>query len=145
MIQRILRSNIQLQFTRNISGIQNLFSSVNINKHDDEDISEDVINASQEISRESKSEVDSKKVQELLAHVNLSHKFRHFLHCTDSEATKMINSHKRLIDADSGKISIMIEYLFDNEISIRSIINNPWLLTMDKGKFLVIFKRSSKV
>ncbi|XP_070502452.1 transcription termination factor, mitochondrial [Chironomus tepperi] len=132
MIQRILRSNFQLQHIRNISGIQNLFSSANINKHDDEDISEDVINASQEISRDTKSEVNSKKVQELLAHVNLTHKFKHFLHCTDSEATKMINSHKRLIDADSGKISIMIEYLFDNEISIRTIINNPWLLTMDK-------------
>ena len=140
MIQRILRSNIQLKFIRNISGIQNLCSSVNINKHDDEDISEEVINASQEISKDTRSEGDHKKVQELLAHVNLTHKFRHFLHCSESEATKMINSHKRLIDVDSGKISIMIEYLFDNEISIRTIINNPWLLTMDKGNIFVFFK-----
>ena len=143
MIQRILRSNIQLKFIRNISGIQNLFSSININKQDDEDISEEVINASQEISRDTKSEVDSKKVQELLAHVNLTHKFKHFLHCSDLEANKMINSHKRLIDVDSGKISIMIEYLFDNEISIRTIINNSWLLTMDKGSILYISRSSS--
>lgn len=137
MIRRVLQLNsfnLQFKFIRNLSGIQNLYSNANVNKLDDEDISEEVINVSKDITRDTYSENNGKRVQELLTFVNLTHKFKHFLNCSDDEAEKMIRSHKRLMDVDSRNISIMIEYLFDNDIFIRTIINHPWMLTMDKGK-----------
>lgn len=140
MIRRLIQQNsamFHLKFIRHISGIQKLCSNshlINLNERgDDEDISEEVIDVSKQLSKDTRSEINSKKISIILAHASLTHKFRHFLHCSEDEAKRMISQNKRLFDIEPAKISIMIEFLFENEVLIKSIVENPWLLSMKKG------------
>lgn len=136
MIRKFLNysSVQQLKFIRHISGIQNLYSNGSVGKKEDDDLSDDLIIIAN-ISKETKQELNNKKIKTLLAHVNLTHKFKHFLNCSEDEATKMIHQNKRLLDLDLATVGQMIEFIFEQNISIRSIINNPWILSMDKREY----------
>lgn len=68
----------------------------------------------------------------------LTHKFKHFLNCSDLEANQLINKNKTLIKLGNMTISRNIEFLFEKQIKARTIVENPWLLSVSSCELIVI-------
>lgn len=60
----------------------------------------------------------------------LTHKFKHFLNCSELEALQLINKNKTLIKLGDMTISRNIEFLFEKQIKAKTIVENPWLLSV---------------
>lgn len=60
----------------------------------------------------------------------LTHKFKHFLNCSELEALQLVNKNKTLIKLGDMTISRNIEFLFEKQIKARTIVENPWLLSV---------------
>lgn len=64
----------------------------------------------------------------------LEAKFRHCLSVTPEKSAKLVAQNKALLEIPMSKISASIEFLFDNKITAKSIIENPWLLGLPLSK-----------
>lgn len=64
----------------------------------------------------------------------LTMKFKHFFDCTDAEAKVILTENLNLLKLPLSKITGNIEYLFERNVSPKSIIENPFLLAMTTSK-----------
>ncbi|KAG5683268.1 hypothetical protein PVAND_012558 [Polypedilum vanderplanki] len=134
MIRRLLQQNNSInhfQLIRNLSSIQNICINYTENKLN-EDISNEIIAGTNQFAKEN---VKKQAKIKRLTQMSIAHRFRRLLRCTEEEANKIIKENKKLADIDPNKISNTIEFLLNNDISIKSIINNPYLLTIDQKTF----------
>lgn len=132
MIKRLIQQNSSIElfkFIRSVSSIQNLCTNYSVNKLN-ESISNEIITGTNQLAKEDiKKQAKSKR----LAQLTMTLRFRRLLRCTEEEANRIIKENKKLIEVESSKISDTIEFLQKNDVTIKSIINNPWLLTIDKS------------
>lgn len=67
--------------------------------------------------------------------VMLTKKFMHCFDLSENEASKIVDQNKSLLKYPLDKISFAIEYFFENNISAKSLSENPWLLGLSYSKF----------
>lgn len=66
--------------------------------------------------------------------VMLTKKFMHCFDLSEYEARKIVDQNKNLLKFPLEKLSFAIEYFFENDISAKSLSENPWLLGLSFGK-----------
>lgn len=128
MIRRLIQQNssiIHLNFTRSIANASNLAINYSANKQN-EDLSDEVTSFSGVFNKKSRSKIQS--------NLSLRTTFKQFLYCSDKEVDKIMSKNKKLMEAKPSQISDMIQFLLEMDISIKSIVDNPWLLSMNQGK-----------
>lgn len=64
----------------------------------------------------------------------LTLKFKHFFDCTEKEAKEILAANLNLLKLPLSKITGNIEYLFEKNVSPKSILENPFLLGMTPSK-----------
>ena len=100
-------------------------SLMNSNDDQDFDISDDLMNSfdTQILKRDN-------ATKQLL-----TLKFKHFFDCTEAEAKVILASNLNLLKLPLSKITGNIEYLFERNVSPKSILENPFLLGMSTSKY----------
>lgn len=58
----------------------------------------------------------------------MAQNFKHFFSCSDVEAVKLVDQNKSLWKIPLAKINANIEFLYEKNITAKSIIENPWML-----------------
>lgn len=141
MIQSAVRSIKRLNIIRSISGIQNLLSNTNNNKlnteEDDEKFCEDLISATKKFNIVNEDTSEAIKINKNLMYSNVHYRLMHYLNCSEMQAKTMVKENGALDEVKPSKLKKSIEHLLENEISAKSIINNPFLLTMDQGNIII--------
>lgn len=64
-------------------------------------------------------------------------KFKHIFDCDEEKARDILESNKALLKFNMSQITNQIEYLFERKVSIKSILENSWLLCLSP-KYLKI-------
>lgn len=104
-----------------------------LQKNQDDDISSGL-----EVKVELGSEVvigPIKKKTEYGMKMMLSQNFKHFFSCSEVEAVNLVNQNKTLWKIPLAKINANIEFLYENNIKAKTIIENPWLLGAPISKY----------
>jgi hypothetical protein len=141
----MIRSLLTSQFFRaqlftkptNFTRLYNSTTSVYQNSQDYFDVSDELIDFTKSKTPKRKKNVKSadqdvewKDANYRASRKSLVQKFKHFLNCTDQEALMMTYENKLLMKMTLQKVTEKIEVLFDHNVSTRSILENPWLLTL---------------
>jgi hypothetical protein len=103
------------------------------NDQDDEDISDEVIDITKKTMTDTLIE---NKIQKLVMHASLSLKLKHLFNCSEAVADKMINQDKKLLYLKNTSLAENIKFLFEHQISTKTIIENPWLLSAKRGNIM---------
>lgn len=141
MIRRIFKLNSLINrggFVRSITGIQSLYNYTNSIKSDDEDISEEVITATRKIAK-AKPESLSNTARQLIR-LDPVYRLRYYLNCTETEAVKMLKENPAIEHIKKLDFDNVLDLLRKNDITIESIIENPFLLTINEAAFYAKIK-----
>lgn len=77
-----------------------------------------------------------KRIKEVVKHRALALQIKDHLKCTDLEAVNLVERNKRIDRLSPQKIRKKIEFLLKNEVTTKSITENPWLIGVPLSKFL---------
>jgi hypothetical protein len=135
IIQQI-SSKSHLRLIHNVPSVWTLRSISSANKRLDEDISDEVVNISRQIigrTKKQDEEIDANS-EKFYGTDRTCHNLKTNLQCTDEEAQEIVLKNRKLMMIRNKEFSARIQYLFQNNITIKSIRENPWLLLMDQGK-----------
>lgn len=125
----------RLTFSRNISGVQNLFSSPNkTGEHhieDDDKICEEIISSTRDFGGVTKMQL--KDINKNLMRASPIYRLSKFLNCSDSDARRILEENKEVEELPLRKLKEAIEILYEHGISAKKIIENPFLITIDKS------------
>lgn len=138
MLQRILKLNNLVHqggFYRRISSVKSLFKETTIGKLEDEDISEDVLSVTRKMEPKKHEHYDSKTISAYLINSNVIFRLKNFLNCTEEEALKMTRENPQIEELKKLRLGKVLDLLFHHGITIKSIVENPFLLTMDENAF----------
>lgn len=79
--------------------------------------------------------VPTKKKTEYGIKMMLSQNLKHFFSCSEVEAVNLVDQNKMLWKIPLAKINANIEFLYENNIKAKTIIENPWLLGAPISKY----------
>lgn len=94
----------------------------------------DHFDISEELVRITKKLTTKVPREEPISPISLAKKFMHCFDVSESEAKRIIEKNKNLLKVPLGRISGLIEFYFDNNISAKSLVENPWLLGLTSSK-----------
>lgn len=94
------------------------------------DISEELVRITKKPTKASK----KTPPEQPTSPVSLAKKFMHCFDVSESEAKRIIEKNRNLLKVPLGRMSGLIEFFFDNNISAKSLVENPWLLGLASSK-----------
>lgn len=71
----------------------------------------------------------------------LIEKFKECFECSDEQAETLTENNKQLMLVTLSKVTENIEILFKNKVTVRTILDNSWLLSLPKGEFVSCVSR----
>lgn len=149
MIQRFRKLNILINragFYRSISGIQSLFNNTNTVSPDDEDISEEVIRATRSFEpKKIKREHPKISTVEYLMNNDARYRLRYLVPCSEEQAAKMLKENPVIEGIKKSKLIQRLDLLSHFNITTESIIENPFLLTMEENAFRLKLEIAKKL
>lgn len=67
----------------------------------------------------------------------LTQKFKSIFGCTHEKAIEILQSHKNMRHLSLNALSEKVDYLFEEEVSINSILDCPWILSINLSEYIV--------
>lgn len=70
----------------------------------------------------------------------LQRKFQHCFDLEETSARKLVTLHRNLLALPMPKLSRTIEFLFGRKVTVKTILENMWLLEMTISKFVYFWR-----
>lgn len=144
MIRSLLRSQLFKTSVLNKPAISSRFynSTTSVYQHSQDffDVSDELVDltktrvkrAGKSAKKDDEFKVSSSKATRKI----LVQKFKHFFNCSEERAISVTQENKQLMQMPAQKVTEKIEILFEHNVSAKTILENPWLLTLP-NKYIV--------